>query len=255
MKQLACILIALAIVGVYGEDPEKLVGGTSTKIEDHPHCVSIQIKGQHFCGGSLISKKHVLTAAHCVESLNSNPFLKLFLTVVTGTTYHNSGGEHHKVIKYKYHPKYTKDVTIKGGYDIGMLELAEEIQINKKQKPVKLPTKDLSKGDEVEIVAWGSEGYRKNVHKDLRKVGARVMLSDECQTYQGDITTVTSNEFCTLVKKGIGACNGDSGSGVIRISDGCIVGVVSRGIPCAEGYPDVFTTVPSYLPWIEENMA
>lgn len=44
-----------------------IVGGHATTIEEHPWQVSLQFFGSHMCGGSIIGKKWVLTAAHCVE--------------------------------------------------------------------------------------------------------------------------------------------------------------------------------------------
>lgn len=45
----------------------RIVGGQDADIEDHPYQVSLQQYGAHICGGSIISPRHVLTAAHCTE--------------------------------------------------------------------------------------------------------------------------------------------------------------------------------------------
>ena len=46
----------------------KIVGGHEVKIEDYKYQVSLQTKDHfHFCGGSILDKRHVLTARHCVE--------------------------------------------------------------------------------------------------------------------------------------------------------------------------------------------
>lgn len=45
---------------------------------------------------------------------------------------------------------------------------------------------------------------------------------------------------------------GDSGSGIIRGNE--IAGVVSRGAPCAVGYPDVYTSIYTFLPWVRQKM-
>lgn len=61
-----------------------------------------------------------------------------------------------------------------------------------------------------------------------------------------------SRIVCTMDEKRGGACHGDSGGPLVYQKT--LVGVVSWGVPCAKGFPDVFTRVNSYLDWINENM-
>lgn len=256
MRQLSCILIALAIASVYGDEPDQLVNGIPTNIESYPYCISIRTNNNHFCGGSIIDKQYILTAGHCVVPLLQNSRLMQSVTVVTGTTYLNSGGQAYKIEKMWAHENYDPNFPSgKGPYDIGLIKLSTPIQYGPTVQPVKLPGKNIAKDDAVTIAAWGSTGFRRPIHNNLQKLSAKAMLPDLCQQYHQNFMPIHKYEFCTLITYGTGLCNGDSGSGLIRDSDRTIVGLVSGGRPCALGYPDVFTNVYSYLSWIKQKMS
>lgn len=47
-------------------------------------------------------------------------------------------------------------------------------------------------------------------------------------------------------------CYGDSGGPLV--ANGKLIGIVSRGKPCAQGVPDVFTRISAHVDWIDENI-
>ena len=47
--------------------PQRIVGGGPTDPHEYPYQVLLTYYGSFFCGGSLITRQHVLTAAHCTE--------------------------------------------------------------------------------------------------------------------------------------------------------------------------------------------
>lgn len=79
------------------------------------------------------------------------------------------------------------------------------------------------------------------------------MDNEECRQRHHSAQTmfIHHSTICTILKQGHGACYGDSGGPLV--SAGKLIGVVSWGIPCAQGRPDAFTRVTSYLDWIAEN--
>lgn len=51
---------------------QRIVGGNVTKLHEFPWIAALTKKGKFYCGATLIAKRHVLTAAHCVEGYDSN---------------------------------------------------------------------------------------------------------------------------------------------------------------------------------------
>lgn len=63
---------------------------------------------------------------------------------------------------------------------------------------------------------------------------------------------VRETNICSYAVFGHGACHGDSGGPYFIKETNTVIGVVSWGISCARGYPDVYTRVSSYRSWILE---
>lgn len=59
------MLILLLVCGIGRKT--RIVGGTTANIAEFPWMVGMTKRGQFHCGGSLITRRHVLTAAHCLE--------------------------------------------------------------------------------------------------------------------------------------------------------------------------------------------
>uniref|UniRef100_A0A8C0IVF2 Peptidase S1 domain-containing protein n=1 Tax=Chelonoidis abingdonii TaxID=106734 RepID=A0A8C0IVF2_CHEAB len=47
----------------------RIVGGSAALVKEWPWQVSLQVQGSHVCGGSIITREWIVTAAHCVEGL------------------------------------------------------------------------------------------------------------------------------------------------------------------------------------------
>lgn len=54
----------------------RIVGGQDAKDNQFPYQISIRLNNRHICGGTIISKAYVVTAAHCVSTGSRNSFKK-----------------------------------------------------------------------------------------------------------------------------------------------------------------------------------
>lgn len=54
-----------------GQSSVKIVGGNRAAEGDFPFIVSLQRRGNHFCGGTLVNADTVVTAAHCSTNANA----------------------------------------------------------------------------------------------------------------------------------------------------------------------------------------
>merc|ERR1712240_779215 len=143
----------------------RIVGGKEVNPKGKmPYQVFFQgcagMRGCSTCGGAIVNKRFVLTAAHCYNSMFTTMHVILGEHNVCDGV--NEGGKLIKVKKMTLHPDYNSR-TIDN--DIAVLELAEDLTFTKKIKPACLPsseTKDYS-GSASTVSGWGGTiGYGPN---------------------------------------------------------------------------------------------
>ncbi|KAF5287774.1 hypothetical protein FQA39_LY15710 [Lamprigera yunnana] len=223
----------------------RIVGGYNAFIEEYPFHASLRIRGQHKCSGSIISSRSILTAAHCIYNKSPKE-----VTVVTGSSYLDRGGVLYQVRKIKIH-EYFNISTIHN--DIALLILNRSIVFNSETIPIRLNPFYIGPDVNCELCGFGISDFPNgNITNELQVVGLATISYELCKQLL-DPSPIYPSQLCTLSKKGLGTCKGDSGSPLI--SYGIQIGIVSWGRSCALGYPDVFTRISSYIDWIVFNVA
>ncbi|XP_043224654.1 trypsin-1-like [Amphibalanus amphitrite] len=212
-----------------------------------------------YCGGTLISSRLVVTAAHC-----TNMFLQGMarpralraaeVRVLLGAhnvTDPSDGFWVHDVAEIHRHPRFDY-ATIDN--DIALLRLEEPVEFGPRVSPACLPDKEtVYTGRWATVTGWGSTAYQGRPSAVLREVHVPLMSSAQCRrTTYGSI--ITRNMICAgLPAGGRDSCQGDSGGPLVvrHAHRWRLVGVVSFGFQCATaGYPGVYTRVQNYVDWI-----
>ncbi|KAJ2950423.1 hypothetical protein O0L34_g8665 [Tuta absoluta] len=232
-------------------DDGKIVGGYNTTIQNIPYQVYLLLqKGNDYfqCGGSIINRYYILTAAHCLADIE-----KAYIRA--GSTEANSGGTMYTSTDLRQHPLYNSGTS---DYDAGLIRLSEPIQINNTNtKTVRLARSGSSvpAGQDVLVSGWGTTSENGNVSTNLMAAKIPVVSNTECnKDYNGGIT---SRMFCAGAPEGgKDSCQGDSGGPAVGDSDGIQKGIVSFGVGCArQGYPGVYARIanPTIRSWIRLN--
>jgi len=230
------------------EDTRELRGTASTRIvngkEVDPRGKYPFAVNNHFCGGSLIAPRVVLSAAHC------SGYVKYVNIGRHDTNDKTEVYETFQIVEEIVHPNYN-DNTL--DYDFMML------RINGKSKytPVEIDdgSSDLSVGEDLTVMGWGRTTEGGSVSNVLLEAEVDAISDNQCKR---KMSGITDRMFCAnRVVGGItyDACQGDSGGAIINKADSKLVGVVSWGEGCARpGKPGVYSRVRNQYQWIKSIM-
>ncbi|XP_010193432.1 PREDICTED: coagulation factor IX-like [Mesitornis unicolor] len=234
--------------------------GGSAEAPDHASpSSSMQVlirnsKGVGFCGGSLISSRWVVTAAHCLDVVRPH-----HVTVGDFDKYQREFKEQKIDVERSWtHPHY--DSNAYNG-DIALLYLSSAAVFNEYVIPICLPSPNLAsllaeEGRIGTVSGWGATHERGSSLRFLMKVRLPIVSMESCQRSTDRL--LTDNMFCAgYGTEAADACKGDSG-GPFTMSyhnTWFLLGIVSWGEGCAQnGKYGVYTRVANYIPWITETV-
>ncbi|KAM4628685.1 granzyme B-like [Polymixia lowei] len=224
----------------------EIIHGVKAQKNKLLYMASVQNDGEHICGGFLVSKDYVVTAAHCDTRIRH-------MTVVLGTHDIERVNEEmrYEVQKCK-HPSFVK---ISSGNDIMLLKLNRKAKLSKTLKTIKLPSQDKSTKTNTKclVAGWGLNETGGGTVNELQVVDVSTIDLKVCQR-EWKPFTLPANIICAGgYGTDKGACQGDSGGPLV--CNGKPVGILSFNNRNKCTYPDlpnVYTEISKFLPWIKK---
>ena len=235
----------------------QVVGGTAVANGEYPFMASVQErkKGQppakeHFCGGTLIDRDSVLTAAHCAAYIKREiPARKL--RIVVGVTVLNSDqGQARGIRSLRVHPRYHGGRS--AAYDAAVIELDRPVRFD----PIKLATTDQNSlerpGRKARIAGWGNTiqqtppFYLEPDSYPNRMRAATVPLVSDVRAEDVYESSYVPRLMVAAGEDGKDTCDGDSGGPMWATTPHGRrqIGITSFGAGCgAQGYPGVYAEV------------
>ena len=162
----------------------RIVGGQEAEVNEYPWQVGLvsatgRVPG---CGGSIISNRHILTAAHCTAGRTTSS-----LRVLLGehdTT--DSVADIRTISAITDHPDYNRGNNY--AYDFSILTLSSPITFSRTMAPVCLPEddSDLYTGQLATVTGWGTTSSGGSLSPKLLEVDVTVTSNAVCnQKYSG----------------------------------------------------------------------
>ncbi|MFG3340970.1 S1 family peptidase [Glycomyces sp. NPDC048151] len=223
----------------------KIVGGEPAEEGQYPSLVALGHAGagtpfeRQFCGGTVITETVVLTAAHCLEVVDSPDDLVVF----SGSVDLDSEDLVETTVA-DFHLAHDYNEPVDLANDWGLILLDEPVDA----EPIDVGT-EPEEFDVLETAGWGNLGDD-TYPSVAQRLEVPFVGDDDCEAAYGDEFDAQTM-LCAgdLENGGIDSCDGDSGGPIMADKDGelILVGIVSWGHGCAEaGNPGVYAEVADF---------
>ncbi|XP_066995230.2 phenoloxidase-activating factor 3 [Anabrus simplex] len=254
----------------------RILGGEIASPGQYPWSALLQYRSgrgrlSFECGGALINKRYVITAAHCLHKriirdytlvnvrlgeLDTSKDEDCVENADSGDSKCADPPQDFGIERQIMHPQYRGDP--EGKNDIGLIRLNRDAPTTDYIRPICLPIEESSSrtsGTNMIVSGWGiTESGQKSTQ--LRYVAVPNVDIEECSSQLNK--NLDSTQLCAGGQRGKDSCKGDSGGPLIEAGSinndnrFVIKGLVSFGprVCGSENKPGVYTRVSAFTDWI-----
>jgi secreted trypsin-like serine protease len=246
----------------------RIVNGTQTEVNEYPWMASLMDKRtmRHFCGGSLITNRYVLSAAHCLRILTSVRTADTILVRLGEYDTRIQTDTNHVVVAVEgviEHPAYISTPLEQN--DIALLRLADSVTFQNNIRPVCLPIQSRITnkfvGQSANVTGWGETSSEDSqLSPVLLEAEVPVLSNHACESTLLSVNptllgAITDNVLCAG-GRGTESCNGDSGGPLMVLDEErwYQIGVASWTLKCDPLTPGIYTRSTAYIDWINQSI-
>lgn len=215
----------------------------------------------HFCGGVIVGRETVLTAAHCVDEVKNTP-RKIKVKLDSGGDL-EAPGVPARVTQIKVHEKYNATPFGSSLNDVALLKLDRLAPAN--AVPAVIPgertaTALINLQERGFVVGWGENAFSRysRLNRFLLWKDLNFVPNEICRGADKYGALVDSTMLCAGDGR-IDACQGDSGGPLLvanEMEEFIVVGLVSWGAGCGEAkLPGVYVRLSRFTDWIARGVA
>ncbi len=229
----------------------RVVNGVAANRGSTPWFLTLQItsSNQEFlCGGTAISNRWIVTAAHCVYGMTRGEIMSSRAIVNPTALYTDTESRTAGWKRAIVHPEFALDMN---KHDIALIETTRSL--NTRAMPYSATDVAPESGTSLKVFGFGATKNGSFPSRTLR-IGSVLDLAGTagaCGGYQEQYDPEAM--LCAGKTDGkVDACQGDSGGPLTGWArQRTLVGIVSWGYGCASaGFPGVYTRVSTYANWI-----
>ncbi|KAL7298440.1 hypothetical protein TKK_0008228 [Trichogramma kaykai] len=227
----------------------RILGGEDAAPNQAPWMAAIiRYDEDVFCGGALITRRHVLTAAHCVS-----PHTAEEISVLLGSPSLEDDDDDPELLFRAKRLDYTSDHVEMEAPGVGMITLEKEVNLSNIIRTIPLAVTATPANVWATLTGYGYQQRLENggsIAPYLQTLPVRIVERDRCEQLLQGLAKIGPQSLCGYTSPTQGACSGDSGSPLVYQNR--LIGIAESVHPnCAAGKPDVYMDVLHYRDFIK----